>query len=1046
MSFRCIFSGTAISLLALVTLVARLSAQEPGELPPPRAVAPPMLVPAPPPNAPMPPWLPHYDMDIRLDMVQHTACVHQRVTWTNRHARPSSELVFNAHSHYTVPEGKEVGLLAKTLEILRMLPSECISSGDPPLEVTKVTIAGQPLTFHYRDDNATALAVPLPQPVAQGETVVVDIDYVMHLPEKQGRWGHWQGVTFLSNWLPILAFYDDTGWQPTPFVPWHQPFFNESGIFNVRVTLPADQKIACSGSIVAERPLDGGLKQVDIFAPGVRDFALLCSARYAEFTGEACGVKVRCVALPEHEHYARATVKTICEVLPVYSQWFGPYPWPELTFVESYFGWNGNECATLVMIDERAFAMPHMADGYIEYLIAHETCHQWWYNLLGTNGYCETWMDEAFANYFAHRFLDRKYGVKNNDLLHYPGGLEWLPNIKRQTYRMSGLYGTLGRGEETPVVQDMPRFENVVTLFSMCYDKGGKILGMIEDRMGEPAFVDFLHLIYQRYRYQIIRVADFQHELEAYTGKPKEWQEFFHQWLYEKGLCDWSVEDVTLTPLAPDGTPRPHSRMENFLGALHHGADQQPHKVTVLLHQKAEYNEQTVLGICLDGSDHYQVRIPILPQVQSLTLDNPPATVEMLPDNRVRVTVDLPGAPTQIAVDPDQVLVDRDPSNNYWKTPVHFRFAPLYTFLEENSLTTDYDHWNIIAGPWVYGQSYADPWYTRSTMIGARLGAYRTEHFAGGAYAAYRTDFEDVVVGADGLWDHTPFPSTQIGFNVEHRIAQIGDLQPNVNRAVLYGRYVFLYGDSFYLPPAHYLEVFGGYQDNFLQFERHAVQGAERYEDMSTAGIHYSLNYLTPYWDPEGGFKIDATYSGGVVEFCKYQGVNLGTLEASTVKYLPDLSGLAGNGTHLESALRWLSDTRVVGRVYGAAGLPNQGQYFPLGGSSLFRGFDQRERQGSLLWLASLEWRVPLAKRLTWDLCDHVAGIRNIYAAAFYDVGDTYVNGHSYGPVAHALGVGLRVDTAWLGLVERTTLRFDVAHAFESENRVQFWFGITHPF
>ena len=59
------------------------------------------------------------------------------------------------------------------------------------------------------------------------------------------------------------------------------------------------------------------------------------------------------------------------------------------------------------MIDERIFGMPHLARGYVDYLVSHEVCHQWWYNLVGTNGYCETWMDEGLATYFSHRLLDQ---------------------------------------------------------------------------------------------------------------------------------------------------------------------------------------------------------------------------------------------------------------------------------------------------------------------------------------------------------------------------------------------------------------------------------------------------------------------------------------------------------------------------------------------------------------------------------------------------------------------------------------------------------------
>ena len=172
----------------------------------------------------------------------------------------------------------------------------------------------------------------------------------------------------------------------------------------------------------------------------MRDFALLCSARFVEYTAKAQtlpglpAVRLHCLAFPEHEHYARFMLQTVAEVMPYYSRHFGPYPWADFTIVESFFGWNGNECATLVMIDERIFGMPHVGEGYVEYLISHETCHQWWYNLIGTNGWCETWMDEAMATYFAHQFLDQKYG-HNNMMLRYPPGLEWLPNIPRETYR-----------------------------------------------------------------------------------------------------------------------------------------------------------------------------------------------------------------------------------------------------------------------------------------------------------------------------------------------------------------------------------------------------------------------------------------------------------------------------------------------------------------------------------------------------------------------------------------------------------------------------------
>jgi Peptidase family M1 domain len=1036
----------------------------------------------------VPSWLPRYDLEIQIDTANHTVCTRQQVSWTNRHQRPAERLIFNAHSHYTVP-ANEVGLFAKTLEILRMNPTEALDSKGDALKVRRAALInpdrpaaqGAELTFGYGGSTGTDLVVDLPRPVGPGETVTVVLESVLDLPQKMGRWGQWGGVTYLSNWLPVLAVYDEEGWHPTPFIPWHQPFFNESGIYHALVTLPADQKLACSGSVTGSRPLDGDRVQVSISAIGVRDFALLCSGRYEEFCEQAergpglPPVKVRVLAFPEHEHYAREMVRIACEVIPLYGKWFGPYPYPEFTITESFFGWNGNECSTLIMIDERVFSMPHLACSYVEYLVAHETCHQWWYNMVGTNGYCETWMDEALATHFSHRYISLKHG-KNNSMLRFPSGLEWLPNIRRQDYRNYGLLGTLGRGENGPVVRELPRFGHIVNLFSMCYDKGSRIVGMIEERLGETAFLDLCRTVHGRYRYRILRVADFQRELETYTGQS--WEKFFQDWLHGPGLSDWCVEKVSVKhspqrvgcrahPLVEDSSRRAASDLSGSPEHPSPPADEEApaeekgklYKVTVLLHQKGECTEQTVLGIALKKEEEYSIRIPVLPTGGRVEVPEVPAIVETLPDHRVRVEAVLPCKPKQITVDPDQILVDSNPGNNFWKRPIRTRLTPVYTFLDETDLTNAYDRWNLICGPWVTRSTYSNPWYTGATLIGVRAGAYRTQYFYGGTYAAYRTDYRDFVVGADGLFDHVPFAKTQIGFHAEQRLLALQGGRDTAFRGSVYGRYVMQYGSSLYLPPMEYVEGFGAYQDNFLPDPRNRVTGARRFDSTGVGGVHYHLNYLTPYWDAVGGFQFDLTYAGGVVELQdpnpisgidRHKQAHQLFGQFSTVRSFPDLTGLVQSGGALSGwaapALCWLNETRLAFRLYGAAGLPDEVEYFPMGGGSVFRGYDQRERQGSLVWVGSVEWRVPLAREVAWDVCDHVAGGRNLYAAFFYDVGNAYTRGREVGPVSHALGLGLRLDVALFGFVERAILRLDAAKTINDNTPVQFWMGVQHPF
>ncbi len=1037
-------------------------------------------------HAAAPPNLPRYYLDIQLDTEQHTAQVRQRIVWTNRCPRATDELIFNAHSHYKLPS-KEEGMTAKIFEILRMMPSESMDFEGHALDVRKVRLVGleraedteelgQPrkvayqagaenlppprplaeqkqsrapstksdeLAFHYDEKNDTALVVPLPKPVRQGDTIVIEIEFVLKLPNIYGRWGHWNGTTFLTNWLPVLAYYDDKGWQPTPYVSWHQPFFNEAGLFTVRLSLPRGQHVACTAEVARDDPLADGRRRLEFAPCCARDFAIVCSDRFQEFTGQYGDVKIRCLAAPKNEHYARFMVDSARQALEAYSKWFGPYPYRQFTIVESYFGWNSNECAGLIMIDSRIFDMPHLAQAFVDYLVAQATCHQWWYNVVGTHGYSETWMDEGLATYFAYRLMKTKYGP-NDPLVNYPTALKWLPNVRRNDFRYFYLYGTLARAEAAPTVQDIPKFGHIADLYSMCYERGSKIVGMIEQALGEKAFLDFMHAVYERHSWGILRVAAFQRDLEEYTNKS--WKTFFDHWVYGAGLTDWCVEKVTVQAM-PSGQRRwaPLVYRSFIAGIRSCFRPKMPCKVTVIVKQKADYNDPTVVGFRLDGSDGYQVRIPVKPEAGLVETNDPPCRVEPLEKNRVKIVVELPCWPTQITVDPDEILVDRNPANNCWKPALRIRVTPVYTMLDETELTNAYDRWNVILGPWIFAPTYDNPWFTRSTRFGVRAGAYRTAFFEGGVYGAYRTDYRDFVEGIDGIFDHFPWPHTECGFVFERRIAGTYPGETPANRGVVYGRYVIDYADSLYLPPFHYVEGFLTIADNLLPFSTESIPGAERFSHQGMGGLHYHINYLTPYWNPEGGFSADISYAAGLVlpglrtpntppdEIFGTNGSHQLLAQATYVQAIPD-------------GLGWFSNTVLAFRAYGALGLPNYVQYFALGGSELFRGFSLAQRQGNMLWVGSLEWRFPVIRDINWSCFDHALSLRNIYAAAFTDVGNVYLRDQSVGGLAEAVGAGLRLDVAWFTFVERTILRIDVAKTVNSSAPMQIWAGIEHPF
>jgi Omp85 superfamily domain len=282
-----------------------------------------------------------------------------------------------------------------------------------------------------------------------------------------------------------------------------------------------------------------------------------------------------------------------------------------------------------------------------------------------------------------------------------------------------------------------------------------------------------------------------------------------------------------------------------------------------------------------------------------------------------------------------------------------------------------------------------------------------------------------------------------VGLNIERSLTTWpGDGDDRASRGVLYERYVMLPGSSLYLPPFEYVEAFEALQSNPLPLPDEQPPGTDLFRHQTLAGLHYHENLLTPYWNPEAGIAVDAAVADGIPVLGEHRSFQEFYAQASSVKTLRSLLDLSED----TQFLRWLGDTRLAGRVYGAIANPEDAQIFTLGGGELFRGYDPAQRQGSMVWIGSAEWRIPLVQRSDWDLFDHVVGVRNIYGAPFYDVGNAYINNRETGPVAHAVGLGLRVDVAWFSLIERTILRFDVAKTINDDSGVQFWFGLDHPF
>ncbi|MHC4878987.1 MAG: M1 family metallopeptidase [Planctomycetota bacterium] len=946
--------------------------------------------------------LPAYALGVDLDPAARRVTVEQVVRWTNPGPHPTNHLVFQVVPNHR-PDAKTIEIGKRTLESLRVDPRTALDEEGGRFHLEAATSGQRTLQWSFDQKHDTHLTVMLPRVVQPGESVSVQLNFWLELPQVQGRLGTYRHVTNLLNWYPVLAVYGERGWDPVPFIAWHQPWLNEAGNYRVRLRVPGDHSVATGGSITSASVDNQGRRMLEIRGDALRDFTIVASNRFDVYETDIDGLPVRVLALPEHQGQARLALQVATECIRIYSEWFGPYPYDEFEIVESYFGWNGNESSGLVMIDERILDAPQLASRYVDHLISHEICHQWWYSAVGTDGYREPWVDEGLVQWFTRIRMQDRYG-SNVGVLDLPDGKLWgLPNINYRSLVHSGYLMYQNRGGDGQSLSSLEDIGHLHNLFFLVYDKGARVTGMIHHRMGREQFFAFMRHLYEQYRFRILRADDFQRELEAFTGES--WEQFFDDWLRSPRSADWDVGRVASTPTR-DG-------VHTVARIRQAGEIAEP--VEIAFRYPVEGGHESELILSLDPDD------PTAAARRDVRVN-----VEQISDSEWDVAVELPTEPKQVEIDPDGWVLDSNPRNNHWRPDIEVRYSPFYTPLDEASIVQPWEQQSVVFGPGVDEEG----------RIGLFASLIEANNFRVTPFLAYTPDAnrDHVAAGVEAIFYNTPAPNWEFGARYEKSLLTTLHNDPG-DQAKIFARKILAYTTSLIYDDLSYIEFYSRIGDNFFPDEDTSPPSSplvDDYRDVRAFGVRFHADTRMPYWNPDSGYLFDATYEHGFRAFGDGETYNRFDAQLSGVKRLPD-------------GLGWWSDTRVAGRLGGGYGWSNNGEHFRFGGPGRFRGRHADETEGNAFWVGSIEWRYPLTGEMDIEVLDNMAALRSIWGSLFYDIGESYLFDESQGGVDQAIGTGLYFDLPLLSFVESLTVRMEYGRSIERGTGA-FWFGLYRAF
>ncbi len=511
-----------------------------------------------------------YVIDVRLDPATHRLSGSETIRWRNATSRPAGELRFHLYLNaFASP---------KTTFMRELGGRELRGAGRVRswgwTRITALRLADgtdllPSLEFVRPDDgnpeDRTVARVPLPEPVAPGGTVELELSFEALLPRVVARTG-WAGDFHLAGqWFPKLGVFTEDGWNCHQFHA-NSEFFADFGSYEVTVTVPEGWVVGATGVEAAREPVAEGTdraERVRFRAERVHDFAW-CAApadlmdvveeefapsrdvprRWLEETARLLGVSTAELDLPpvhlrlliphDQRRLAARMLRAARLGIAWYGLHYGPYPYPQLTIVSppvTAREAGGMEYPTFITTGASRFMEypPFAWLPLIETVTIHEFGHQYFYGLLASNEFEAAWLDEGLNTYAEASCTAA--AIRD----HLVPELEHWPQEPLLSYRMSLL------GSRFPITIDTFswRFRTRRDYFTASYQKTAVALATLERLLGADRFARAMRAYALAWRFRHPAPADFRAALEASLGEDLGW--YFGQVFSGDADPDWAV-------------------------------------------------------------------------------------------------------------------------------------------------------------------------------------------------------------------------------------------------------------------------------------------------------------------------------------------------------------------------------------------------------------------------------------------------------------------------------------------------------------------------
>jgi hypothetical protein len=290
------------------------------------------------------------------------------------------------------------------------------------MTVSNLTVDGQSILPTYGLRNSLMI-VPLVSPLQPTQSIIIKMEYAVTVPQSlelnYGVLAYAEDVLALAHAYPMIAVYDDEGWNAEIPPQEGDVTYADAAFYIVRVHAPKGLMLVTSGNRVRLRE-GGQVQELTVASGPARDFYLAASPDYEETSQTFGEVTIHSYAPSKAKDGSVFAIDVASKAMDVFSKRYVPYPYTEFNVVSTPTLALGIEYPGAIAITSRIYDVNSDYRGtpasvYMESTIAHEVGHQWFYNLVGDDQLDDPWLDESLTQFATLQYYTDQYGFSGAD-------------------------------------------------------------------------------------------------------------------------------------------------------------------------------------------------------------------------------------------------------------------------------------------------------------------------------------------------------------------------------------------------------------------------------------------------------------------------------------------------------------------------------------------------------------------------------------------------------------------------------------------------------